>query len=380
MAKKRGQNEGSIFKRKDGRWAAVVSVGYRDGKRARKTFYGKTRTAVREQLTVALRSHQQGIAINQDERETVSAFLDRWLTETAKPKVRASTFASYKKLVDHHLKPALGHVRLLRLSPSEVQAFLNAKLEAGLSPRTVQYLLVLLRSGLKQALRWGLVSRNVATLVDAPRVVREEVRPLNPIQAKKLLAALRGDRLEALYAVALAMGLRKGEALGLRWQDVDLKSGTLTVRCALQRIEKQFEFVEPKSSRSRRTIALPGVASTTLAAHRVRQRKERLVAGSRWVNLDLVFCSTWGTPLDERTVSKHFKKKLAHAGLPSIRFHDLRHTCASLLLAQGVHPRVVMETLGHSQIALTMNTYSHVMPEGQREAARSIDAVLGRNR
>ena len=195
----------------------------------------------------------------------------------------------------------------------------------------------------------------------------------------------KGDRLEALYTVATATGLRQGEALGLRWRDVDLDAGSLRVAHSLQRVPiakrigkgPEFVLAEPKTARSRRAIHLPGVVVTALREHRVRQLEDRIAAGSAWLDLDLVFCTTVGTPLVARNVVRAFGHLLRRAGLPPIRFHDLRHSAATLMLAQGVSPRVIMETLGHSQIGMTMNLYAHVMPSMQRDAADLMDAVLG---
>ena len=379
MAKKRGNQEGSIFQRSDGRWCAVVSLGWRNGKRHRKHFYGSTRSEVRDQLTAAMRAHQQGLPID-PERQTVGQYFDRWLSDCVKPRVRPSTFRSYEQLVRLHLAPTLGRIALSKLSPQQVQRFLNDKLVAGLSPRTVQYLCVLLRGALDQAVKWGLVVRNVATLVSPPRVRRAEIRPFGPEQARTFLVAVRGDRLEALYSVALAVGLRQGETLGLQWSDIDLDHATLTVRHALQWVDGKLVLVEPKSERSRRTVPLPASAVRTLRTHRARQLQERLLAGSRWQETGFVFTTSVGTPCDPHTIRRRYKSALRAAGLPPQRFHDLRHACASFLLAQGVQPRTVMETLGHSQISLTMNTYAHVMPTLQREAADKMDVILsGRN-
>jgi integrase len=205
------------------------------------------------------------------------------------------------------------------------------------------------------------------------------VSPLTVEQARTFLAAIRGDRLEALYLVALGCGLRQGEILGLRWSDVDLDAGTLTVRQALARIEGQLVLVEPKSATSRRVVPLPALVRDALAAHRVRQDQECLPLRPEPgdVFADLVFTTTLGTPLDGISVTRRFQRTLRAAGLPHQRFHDLRHACASLLLAQGVPARVVMETLGHSEISLTLNTYSHVLPSLGREAAERMDQVLG---
>ena len=234
-----------------------------------------------------------------------------------------------------------------------------------------------MRKSLGQALRKSQVARNVATLVDPPRVDRHEIEPLNPNKAQKFLRSIKGDRLEALYSVALAVGLRKGETLGLRWQDIDLEHNTLTVRWSLQRINGKLSLTEPKSMNSRRTIALPQIAIIALRRHRANQLQERLLAGAKWKDGDYVFPTTIGTPMDTPNLTRYFNKALERAGIERIRFHDLRHTCASLLLVQGIHPRVVMEILGHSQFNLTMNTYSHVIPELQQEAANQMDALLG---
>ena len=372
---KRGQNEGSIYKRRDGRWVATISLGYKAGKRCRKSFYGKTRRTVQEQLTAALRAHQQGLPAA-PERQNVANFLERWLEDSVRPSVRPRTYASYSQLVRLHIAPVLGRHQLVKLGPQDVQHFLNDKLSDGLSPRTVRYLHAVLRCALGRAMKWGLVTRNVATLVDPPAHQRPYVKPLTPNQARAFLDAVKGDRLAALYSVALAVGLRQGEALGLRWEDIDFDAGRLTVRVALQRLDGRLQLVEPKTVRSRRTIALPQTAVSALRTHRAQQLQERLFAGSRWQGTGLVFTTTFGTPIDARNLTRQFHRILREADLPRIRFHDLRHTCASLLLAQGVHPRVVMEILGHSQISLTMDTYSHVIPALQREAAGQMDEIL----
>lgn len=372
---KRGQNEGSVHKRKDGRWAATISLGYQNGRRVRKSFYGDTRREVQERLTQALRDQQQGLPIA-TERQTVGQFLQNWLTESVKPSVRPKTYTSYEQLMRLHLSPVLGKIPLQKLAPQHVQALLNQKLAGGLSPRTVQYLRATLRCALNQALRWGLVARNVAALANSPQVKRPEIGILDIDQARKLLEAVKGHRLEALYSVALALGLRQGEALAVRWQDVDFVNQTLRVTAALQRIDGRLQFVEPKTAQSRRTINLPSVITTALREHRIRQLEEKLFAGGHWQECGLVFTSSIGTPLDGRNVTRGFQKMLEKANLPKIRFHDLRHTCASLLLAQGIHPRAIMETLGHSQISLTMNTYSHVMPAIRQEVADRMDEIL----
>ncbi len=220
--------------------------------------------------------------------------------------------------------------------------------------------------------------------MDSPKVKRPETQFLTPEQATQFLKACEGKRLEALFAVALAVGLRQGEALGLRWRDVDFETRLLNVRQTLERVGgKRFGqpstlvFVEPKTDRSRRTIIMPQSIVRVLRSHRARQLQERLVAGSKWQDNDLVFTTTIGTPFDPREAVRHFKRVLEDAELPStIRFHDLRHSAASLLLAQGVDLRAIMELLGHSTIALTANTYSHVLPSLKRGTADAMEAML----
>ncbi len=346
MAKKRGPNEGTITRRADGRWMGRLSLGYGpDGKRIRKTFYGKTYKEVLEKMNAARRDLDQGLRVATD-RQTVAQFLTSWLEDTAKATLRPRTYASYQQVARLYLIPALGKRHLAKLDPQHVQAMLNAMVARGLSPRTAQYARAVLRKALNQALKWGKVPRNVAALVDAPRVEQHDMRALTPDEARRFLDAARGDRLEALYRVAVALGLRQGEILGLRWEDVDLDAGVLQVRKQAQRIGGMVQLVDPKTRRSRRTINLPKATIRQLKAHRARQAQERLLAGSRWQDHGLVFPSTIGTPLEARNLVTRFKALLQQAGLPDIRFHDLRHSCASLLIAQGVPARVIMETWG----------------------------------
>jgi integrase len=372
-AGRRGNGEGTIVKRADGRWAAaIIFDGYQ-----RKWIYGKTRRDVSDRLRKIRSDVAEGRPVMND-RLTVAEYLNRWLYEVAKQRTRPMTWRGYEHLVRLHILPTLGRVRLAKLTPQHVHSLVTQKVREGrLSPRTIQYMHSVLRAALNQAVRWRMVHYNAAAMVSTPRVTRREVLVLTPETARRLLDAARGDRLEALYSVALALGLRQGEALGLKWDDIDLETGMLHVRRASQRIPHQgTQLVETKTARSRRTLVMPPIVISALHAHRARQAIERLAAGERWVDLDQVFPSEKGTLADGPNITHRFHKLLKRAGLPSMRFHDLRHACASLLLVQGVHPRVVMETLGHSQISLTMNTYSHVLPALQRDAADLMEAVL----
>jgi integrase len=260
---RRGRNEGTIRKRTDGRWEARVVVTDPTGRQVRRSLLGRDRGAVRDKLRDALRAEANGISMATD-RLTVAAFLASWL-ESVEPTIRPRTLQSYEMIVRVHLAPGLGHLSLTRLAPQQVQTFLNAKATAGRSPRTVAIIRAVLRLALGQAEGWGLVSRNVAKLVAPPRVIRREIRPLDPEQARRFLDVVRGDRHEALYLIALGVGLRQGELLGLAWSDVDLEAGTLRVEHALQRVAGVLRLVEPKSATSHRIVALPGETSASTA-------------------------------------------------------------------------------------------------------------------
>lgn len=382
MAKKRNAGEGAIFERGkrsgrgDGRWCAILDLGWEGGKRRRKYLYGATAGEVQDALLKARVDHAAGLPVSTD-RQTVAQLLRDWLENSVRPSVRAATYRSYEQTLRNHLIPELGRLPLRKLGPQHVRAMINRKLAAGLSPRSVAYLRVVMRAALNQARKWNLVVRNVAELVEPPKCERFRIEPLSPEQARALLEAAKGTKLEALYVVALACGLRMGEVLGLRWQDVDLEHGRVAVSQALQRQKgRGLVLTETKTDRSRRRIALPVPLVAALRAHRVRQLEERLAAGSRWQERGFVFTSSVGTPIEPRNLFRSFKATLKRAGLPDIRFHDLRHSAASLMLAQGVPLRVVMEVLGHSSISLTANTYSHVMPSLVQDATERVAGVL----
>ncbi len=418
MARTRGNSEGSIFLRKDGRWCSAVDLGWENGKRKRKYLYGETRKSVADLLNKSLRDKALGLPVAM-ERQTVSQFCEHWLENAVKPSVRPLTYEQYKQHVRLYIEPGLGSFQLSKLSALHVQQFINRQLRnermkkasAGndkkeniesdeieetrpveksgpLSPRTVQITLFVLRKALSQAVKWDLAVRNVAQLVETPRAEQKEIKPLSLEQVQKLLKTMAGARLEALFMAGLALGMRRGEMLGLRWDDINFEDRTIRITQALQRSggklaegegnRSKLHFVPPKSFRGIRTIAMPDCVASVLRGHRARQAEDRLRAGAAWQDFGLVFTTQKGTPIEPRRLDSEFKRLLEKAELPnSIRLHDSRHFAASLLLAQGVHPRTVMEILGHSEIGLTMNTYSHVVPSLVREAADKIDVVFG---
>ncbi|MHB8648122.1 MAG: tyrosine-type recombinase/integrase [Thermomicrobiales bacterium] len=373
MSGRRGNGEGSVYQRRDGLWAAAITLG--GGKR--KTLYGKTRTAVAARLTVVLRARQQGIAIATSERLTVAAYLVRWM-EGARATIRPSTHARYEVLVRRQLVPTLGQVTLAKLAPSDCSLAFSKMLASGLAPRTVIQARAVLGRALREAETDGLVARNAARLARPPRAPRAEMHTLSAADARTLIEAAKDDRLAALYAVAIASGAREGELLALRWIDVDWDRGTIRIQRTLQRMTGGLAFGEPKTASGRRSIPLGASAMDALRGHRVAQAAERLGAGGAWQDCGLVFASEVGTPIDAgNLLRRSYRPLLARAGLPRIRFHDLRHTAATLLLEAGTHPRVVAERLGHSTPSLVMNVYSHVTDRMQSQATATIDRILG---
>jgi integrase len=386
MARKRGQNEGSIFQREsDGRWCGVLNLGWENGHRKRKYFYGATAAEVQEQLLKARSDHARGLPVAV-ERQTIAQYLDQWLEHTLKARAKPRSYESFSTIARLHINPAIGKIQLHKLTPQHIQRLLDEKSKEGLSPQTVTNIRTVFRSALSQAVKWNLVSRNSAALVDAPRIPQRKIEPLNPEHARKLLEVASGSRYEAIYTVALTLGLRRGETLGVRWSDIDLEGRALRVSQSVQRLstglkegrKSELRATETKTDGSRRTIALPDSVVRALRAHRVHQAQERLVAGTLWEDHGLVFTNRVGRPIEPILIHREYKSLLKKAGLPTtLRFHDLRHSAASLLLAQGVHPRAIMELLGHSSITVTMNTYGHVLPAMMREAADKMDAIIG---
>lgn len=395
---RRGNGEGSIFLRNDGRWVATVDYGYRNGKRDRKSIYGATRKEVADQLKRVLRAQQLGMPAESG-RLTVEQWLTRWLEALKPPARRFKAYTAYENHVRLHLIPAFGKRPLARLEPQEIREFMEGKARADFAPKSIGHFRNTLRAALNVAMRDGLIARNVAALVKPPRVPKPLPHVFSETEAAQFLALAKGHRLEAIFTVALALGLREGEILGLQWKDIDLDAGTLQVTQALQRVKRpgatkgKLELLPPKTDGSRRSIELPEVVLSSLQAHRQRQQDERRFAGSRWRESGMVFTTSVGTMLDQRNMLRDAfypimntpdpndsnpdpktKRKL----LPRLRFHDLRHSAVTLLLAQGVHPRYIMELLGHSSISLTMNTYGHVVKEMRKETARQTDAVFNR--
>lgn len=365
MARRRGNGEGSIYKRTDGRWVGQYLVYTAKGPKYR-YIYGKTRQAVAEKLAKAISERDGGLVFDSG-KLTVAEYMDRWLRESARNRLRPKTYEDYVGLTRRHIAPALGHVKLKKLTPLHVQQFYGVKLESGLSKRTVEYLHAVLHSALKQAVRWELVPRNVTEAVDPPRPERKERPTFDLDQARLFLQAARDDGWEALYVLVVQTGMRRGELFGLRWDDVDLDSGWLQVRQALAHDGKSFSL--PKTAKGRRRIRLTPETVEALTKHRIGQNRARLRQGSSWQDQGLVFCSSVGTPMNpDNFIKRQYKPLLRRAGLPYIRFHDLRHTFASLMMPNVKNPQIVQEMLGHSRISTTLDIYSHLSPDMQEDA------------
>ena len=385
------RGDGSVYQHKSGKWVGEATVGLRpDGGRDRRFVYADTREEAQAALRKLLHERDKGLLADPG-RQTVGQFLTAWLEDVVKPSLRPQTYRSYAGVVNKHINPALGRIRLTKLSPQHLQRFYREKQDEGLT-RTVRLCHSVLHRSLGQATKWGLIPRNPASVVDPPKVPQREFRPLSPEQAGRFLEAAENDRFYGLYVLAITCGLRQGELLGLTWENVDLDKGILQVRYQLQWVKKEAQksgkreeptwvLTEPKSAKSRRTVILPQVAVQALKKHRAQQAAEKLKMGEVWQDCGFVFTTPIGTPQDASNLRKiSFQPLLEGAGVPRIRFHDLRHTCATVLLSQGVHPKVVQEQLGHSQISLTLDTYSHVLPTLQQEAANEMDKMFGKRK
>jgi integrase len=327
-------------------------------------------------LAEMLRDRDKGLLVV-TKRQTVQEYFTGWL-EVMRSKIRPRTWKRYEQYVRLQVVPTLGKVELSKLTAQQLQALYAAKIRDGLSPMTVRHLHMLIHKALDGALRLDLVQRNVSELVDPPSLATPDMHVLSPEQCRALIEAARGDRFEALYVLALTTGMRLGELLALQWPDVNLDNGTLQIQASVYHDGSQFQFTQPKTVKSRRQVLLPSVTIDALRRHRLRQRQERLALGEVWqTTYDLVFPNTIGGPME----LNHFRRRefcplLHEAGLPRIRFHDLRHSVATLLFAQRINPKVVSELLGHSDIAITLGLYGHVTPPMQQEAANAMDALF----
>lgn len=368
---------GQIIRRGERKWLVRAPLGRAaDGRRLyhNKTVTGSKKDA-QQYLTRILRELDTNTFVQASE-QPLSAFLTRWLEDSVERRVRPKTLADYRALLSRHVFPKLGHRKLKDVTPLEVSGLYSDMLKQGLSARTVRYLHAVLHSALEEAVNWKMLATNPAKLVTLPKQQRREMRALTPLEAGQFLAAAAEDRWYPLWTLLLATGLRPAEALGLKW--ADFKDGRLVVQRSLVRLaDGSWHVSAPKTPKARRTVTLPESAIRVLTKHRKQQATERIQLGAAWNNHDFIFCSRHGEPLDYRVVvRRHFKPLARRIGLEALRPYDLRHTCATLLLASGENVKVVSERLGHSTATLTLDVYSHVLPDMQQKAAERLEALV----
>lgn len=368
MVKRRGNNEGTIYQRQNGRWVAQVRI---EGQRLGKSF--STQKECRSWIKDMQEQIENGLSVD-GFKMTVHDLFKMWL-ESIQGSVRPRTLDQYQGVVRNHLEPVLGEIKLRELQPYQIQQLYNSLLAEGKSNRTVQLVHSVIHRALVVGQQLGLVGRNPASAVTPPKVPQKEMQVLDDNQARQLLIAAQGDRYEAMYYLAITTGLRQGELLGLKWEDIDFSSGILQVKRQLQRVPgKGVRLSEPKTKAGRRQIQLGPESVNQLIIHRRRQDIER--EGEEWEEHSLIFPSSVGTPTGQRNLHRFYKRLLKKAGLPDIRFHDLRHTAATLMLLNGIPLIVVSRRLGHSKPSVTLDIYGHYLPGMQAEAAVMMDELV----
>ena len=370
MARRRGNNEGSIYKRKDGRWCAQVSLSGR-----RITKYGKTQRECREWVKQTLDKIEHGLTF-EGTQLSLERYMEGWLSGKELSR-RPSTVVNYRRYLDLYILPALGRMRLQAILPAHIrQLYLRMQLE-GKGARTIQLVHVTLRCAFAQAVKEGLLGHNPLDAVERPKVETKQFQIFTEEQARTFVSAARGHPYETLFYLALTTGMRKGEVLGLMWTDVDWEKATLRVERQLQLVYKGGGALAPTKTRAgRRQIKLGKGAMAMLEAHRQRQENTRLLAGDRWQEHGMIFTTGIGTYINQSKVSQEFKRILRENGLPDIRFHDLRHTSISLLLDMGMPVNTVQSRAGHSKASVTTDIYGHAMAHSQDAAANIIEEIV----
>jgi len=377
MTGKRGNGEGSIYQQaRDGRWVGSVVVGFNAmGRPIRRTVSATTRRDVVEKLKRLQKNLDDGLQTVEGS-VTLTQLVTRWHDDVLSHQVDESAAANYLSLARNHILPTLGKKKLVDLTPVQVDQLLSKKLKDGLAPSTVRRIRAVLAQCLDQGMRWGFVTRNVVKLTRSPKVPRVEGRTLTPEQARKFLETLHGHPHEALYALMLSTGLRRGEALGLMWKDFDEEKGVLHIRRQLRRDKSGLATVDTKTATSRRAVNLVEPMLDLIRDVRRQQREQKMSLGPAWMSSGFIFTTSVGTPVDPRNLLREFKGICATAGLGDWRVHELRHSAASLMLAQGVKLQVVSNVLGHASIRMTADVYGHVLAPDRSAAAEAIGSVL----
>ena len=342
----------------------------------RRSVYAKTKAEAAHKLRAEIAARDAGISGDAG-RGTLAAFLTAWLA-SVRPTMKPSSWHRYEDAVRLHLIPSLGNLPVGHVTPAAIQRTYARLLADGLAPATVRRIHAALHRALRHGVSWRLIASNPAADAEPPRVPRREMTALTADQARALLDTAHEDALAALWTLAITSGMRQGELLALRWTDIDTAGGAAQVIRTVQWIPGAgYRESEPKTTRSRRRVALTDTALAALARHSRSQASARLQAGPLWTDHGLVFATATGDHLSKAAVTRRFHNVCRDAGVPKVRFHDMRHTAASLLMSRGVHPKVVSEMLGHSTIAVTLDLYSHVTPTMQRDATHAMDALIG---
>lgn len=375
---------GSV-RRRGSSWTVTVDLGRDPGTGKRRQAFRTARTKREADALLVELLHERHSGLERPTgRQTVAEYLERWLRDYVAVSVAPSTATHYGEIVRKRILPALGAVELGELRPPQIQAFYSRLLQTGrvdgaggLSARSVLRYHQVLHAALHHAVRWQLIARNPADAVQPPRAARRELTTISAVDVSRLLKAADATSIGALARLAVMTGMRRGELLGLRWRDVDLDAGMAHVQQTAQRIAgRGWVFRQPKTRLSRRAIALSPATVQILRRHRREQLEACLLAGSAYQDRDLVFASGIGTPIEPGTINRIWWRIVAAADVGRIRWHDLRHAHATLMLSAGVHPKVVSERLGHASVAITLDTYSHVLPGLQAAAAAQLDGVL----
>jgi integrase len=372
--KRRGRGEGTVYQRRDGRWVAEITL--EDGRR--KPLYGKTQAEAIEKLKQAQYELKQG-TLATGPKQSVKDLFRYWLEQVHRRKLRASTYVRYRGALEIHIIPVLGQVAVQKLTMRHIQQFYNKKLDEGQSRSSVHVMHKVIHQALDYAVKERLLAINPSTGVSLPSPEKRKIQPLTLEQAQHLLQIAQGTMMEPLIALALTVGTRIGELLALRWSDLNFEAGMVYIHRSLTQTENlRFTVGDPKTEAGERTLLLPQPVLEILTTHRTRQLAERLKAGTAWQHHDLVFCTNEGKQYWPNTVRRRFYRLVEKAGLPRMHFHDLRHHAATLLANMGVNPKVVQEILGHSDIEMTMNIYTHTLPSMQQEAAEKMKNLFER--
>jgi integrase len=377
MAGRRGNHEGSIYQRSaDGLWCGVALLGYDiRGRMIRKTVTAKSRAEVTRKLAQLRRQVDAG-KVSTVKTPTLSELMTRWFETVLSREVARSTYDNYHIIVKYHVLPILGRRKVTDISVADIDRLLALKLGAGLSPSTVHRVRALISQCLDQGVRWNEVPTNVARLSRPPKMVRPEGRTLTREQAQQLLETLKTHRHESLYLLMLSTGMRRGEALGLRWEDLNPENGVVRIKRNLKREGGRIVTADTKTLKSRRAVNVPTPVLEALRRNRELQDMERENLGEAWVDSGFIFTTSVGTPIDPRNLYREFSQICERAGLGHWHPHELRHSAASLMLASGVKLQVVSEVLGHSSIRMTADVYGHILDPDRQHAASAMSEVL----